>query len=271
MEENLTTYNILSQSAFWQVNKYLAKLFKSNDCALLLSDLITKQGYFLSQNQLTEDGYFFNTRENIENDCNISPYEQRKHLKTLKDFGVIEMKEMGLPKKTYYKVNEDKVLELVINNKSLKNLTTGGENFLPPEVKKFNINNNKEIKIKNKNKLIKQKVNYFEKFKEDKELGEWCDSYSKGIGKRCIRTIELHEELKKMTDWVDSKNKVHANPLRFAKNWLQKKLDNLPVSISLSTSQPTYTPNLQEINPDYEPPQTYRRGGMQSISNLLNF
>ena len=187
---------------------------------------------------------------------------------------------MGLPCKTYFNVNMEnleKLLETMIedepnkfsqNDQTVMVKTTKQESSKRPNIL---YNNNKVIRIKNKNKLIKKKINYFEKFKEDKELIEWCNSYSEAINKRCIKSIEFAEELKKMTDWVDSKKKAHSNPLRFAKNWLLKKLDILPVSISLSTSQPTYSPNLQEIDPDYEPKQTYRRGGMQSISNLLNF
>ena len=252
--------NFFGTTAFWVVNKHLAKSV-GIEASLLLNDLYSKQCFFEERGELVE-GYFFNTRDNIEADTTLSPHKQRQALQILEKFGFVKTKVMGLPKKTYY---------LVIHDKLLNFLTTGDEKISRQEVKKFNTNNNKLIRIKNNNKLIKEKINYFEKFKDDKELIEWCNLYSEAINKRCIKSIELHEELKKMTDWVDSKKKAHSNPLRFAKNWLQKKLDNLPVSISLSTSQPTYSPNLQEIDPDYEPPQTYRRGGMQSISNLLNF
>ena len=46
-----------------------------------MSDLLSKDSYF-------EDDWFFNTEQNIQADTSLSPYQQRKALKTLKDKGV---------------------------------------------------------------------------------------------------------------------------------------------------------------------------------------
>ena len=130
--------NFFGTTAFWVVNKHLARLV-GIEASLLLNDLYSKQCFFEERGELIE-GYFFNTRDNIEADTTLSPHKQRQALQTLEKFGFVKTKVMGLPKKTYYSVIHDKLLNF---------LTTGDEKISRQEVKKFNTNNNKLIKIKN--------------------------------------------------------------------------------------------------------------------------
>ena len=104
--------NLLGSNAFWVVNKQIAKIFKCNDTAILLADLISKSEYFEDKNQLV-DGYFFNTSENIENDCNISYFQQKKCIKKLIDAGFLEVKKIGLPARLHFKIIENKILSFL--------------------------------------------------------------------------------------------------------------------------------------------------------------
>ena len=122
---------LLSSSAFIVLNKELAKQVGLKE-AVLLADLISKEEYFISKGMT--DGWFFNTEANIEADTTLNSYHQRKCLKTLKKFKIIETKRKGIPAKQYFKINEHQVLQ-ILNNLSVKNSTT--------------INKNKEIKINN--------------------------------------------------------------------------------------------------------------------------
>ena len=136
--------HLLSSSAFLIVNKQLAKQVGLKG-AVLLADLISKEEYFIA-NGMT-DGWFFNTEANIERDTTLTSYQQRKVLKSLKKYQIIETKRKGIPAKQYFKINESNLLnilsceeteELVVkklNDLSETNLTT--------------INKNKEIKITN--------------------------------------------------------------------------------------------------------------------------
>ena len=124
--------HLLSSSAFLIVNKCLAKQIGLKE-TVLLADLISKEEYFIA-NGMT-DGWFFNTEANIEADTTLTPFQQRKCLKTLKKEGLIEVKRKGIPAKQYFKINEEQVLKF-LNNLSLSNQTS--------------INKNKEIKIINK-------------------------------------------------------------------------------------------------------------------------
>jgi hypothetical protein len=123
--------HLLSSSAFLVVNKCLAKQIGLKE-TILLADLISKEEYFIA-NGMT-DGWFFNTEANIEADTTLTPFQQRKCLKSLRKYGIIETKRRGVPAKQYFKINEQLVIKF-LNNLSLTKSTT--------------INKNKEIRITN--------------------------------------------------------------------------------------------------------------------------
>jgi hypothetical protein len=132
---------LLSSTAFIVLNKELAKQVGLKE-AVLLADLISKEEYFISKGMT--DGWFFNTEANIEADTTLNSYHQRKCLKTLKKFKIIETKRKGIPAKQYFKINEEQVIK-ILNNLSDKNQTT--------------INKNKEIKINN-NTISNRRSNF---------------------------------------------------------------------------------------------------------------
>ena len=192
--------HLLSSSAFIVLNKELARQVGLKE-AILLADLISKEEYFIA-NGMT-DGWFFNTEANIEKDTTLTPYQQRKCLKTLKTSLVLETKRMGIPAKQYFKINEQQVIKL-LNNLSATNLTS--------------INKNKEIKIINKLftiPTISEVEIYCLERKNNIEAESFINFYdSKGwmVGKNkmkdwraCIRTWEMREKKKPMkTSKIDS-------------------------------------------------------------------
>ena len=158
--------SILSQGAFWQINKELTKKI-GVETALVLSDLIDRESYFDGRNMLIDingEGYFFVTGEQLEESTTLSYHKQRKCLKTLKEKGMIKTFLRGIPAKTHYKIVENKIWEA---------LETSSKGISEPVVKEFKnlelknsitINNNKEIIIENNNIINnKQKAKaYFE-------------------------------------------------------------------------------------------------------------
>ena len=123
--------HLLSSTAFLVLNKELARQVGLKE-AVLLADLISKEEYFIA-NGMT-DGWFFNTEANIEADTTLTPFQQRKCLKSLRKYGIIETKRKGVPAKQFFKINEQLVVKF-LNNLSLTKSTT--------------INKNKEIKTNN--------------------------------------------------------------------------------------------------------------------------
>jgi len=135
--------HLLSSSAFLVVNKSLAKQIGLKE-TVLLADLISKEEYFIANKYSNYEmgGWFFNTEANIEADTTLTPFQQRKCLKSLRKYGIIETKRIGIPAKQHFKINEQVIIKF-LNNLSSTNLTS--------------INKNKEIRINNKDIFIRQR------------------------------------------------------------------------------------------------------------------
>ena len=197
--------HLLSSSAFLIVNKQLAKQVGLKG-AVLLADLISKEEYFIA-NGMT-DGWFFNTEANIERDTTLTSYQQRKCLKTLKKYEIIETKRKGIPAKQYFKINEANLLN-ILSCEETEGLVVNKLNDLS-ETKLTTINKNKEIKINNK-LFKKPSVNDVELYciERDNKIDaiSFVNFYeSKGwmVGKNkmkdwraCIRTWEMRAKNKK--------------------------------------------------------------------------
>ena len=192
---------LLSSTAFLVLNKTLARNIGLKE-SILLADLISKEEYFIS-NGMT-DGWFFNTEANIEKDTTLTPYQQRKAIKKLKEFNIIETKRIGVPAKQHFKINEQLVVKF-LNNLSLSKSTT--------------INKNKVIRINNKyfNKPKIEEIEFYCIERNNNiDVNSFFNFYeSKGwmVGKNkmkdwkaAIRTWELREKNnnKKGTSKLDS-------------------------------------------------------------------
>lgn len=195
--------SVLSQGAFWQINKVLAKKV-GLESALLLSDLIDRESYFDSRDMLINingEGYFFVTGEQIEESTTLSYHKQRKCLKTLKSEGMIKTFLRGVPAKTHYKI---------VENKIWSSLKTSYEETSKPVMKEFKnlllknsktINNNKEIIIDNNNKeQYKEKAKaYFDDLEINDLFIEFLDLRKSLKAKNTDRAIKLI--LKKLKDY----------------------------------------------------------------------
>ena len=183
---------ILSQGAFWQINKALAQNV-GLEAALLLSDLIDRESYFENRDMLVNingEGFFFVTSEQIEQSTTLSYHKQRKCLKTLKNKGMIKTFLRGVPAKTHYKIDENKIWSY---------LKTSSKEISKPVLKEFKnlnlknlktINNNKEIIIKNNNKEQKAKA-YFDDLDLNNLFLEFLDLRKSLKAKNTDRAVNL--------------------------------------------------------------------------------
>jgi hypothetical protein len=170
--------NLLSSTAFIVLNKELARQIGLNE-AVLLADLISKEEYFISKGMT--DGWFFNTEPNIQKDTTLTPFQQRRCLKTLKKYQIIQTKRKGIPAKQYFKINEQQVIKF-LNNLSSTNLTS--------------INNIKEIKLTNK---------YFKKPSVE-NVTNYCYERNK-MGKNNVDP-EAFWDFYESKDWFVGKSKM---------------------------------------------------------------
>ena len=92
-------------------NRDLITKFGVNS-AVMLGELYGRMNYFRKRNEL-KFGYFFATKESIEKSTKLSPYKQRKATSILQDAGIINVKHIDIPPKTYYKINEEILMKML--------------------------------------------------------------------------------------------------------------------------------------------------------------
>ena len=100
--------NTLGQNSFIMYNRIVARRCGVN-AAVLLGDLISSGLYWENTEKLADDGFFFKTREDIQNSCCLTPDEQRSALSKLVKDGLVETKKKGIPPVMYYKINYDRL------------------------------------------------------------------------------------------------------------------------------------------------------------------
>jgi len=210
---------LLSSTAFLVVNKTLAKNIGLKE-TVLLADLISKEEYFIN-NGMT-NGWFFNTEANIQKDTTLTPYQQRKAIKTLKEHNIIETKRMGVPAKQHFKINEEQVVKF-LNNKLLSKSTT--------------INNNKEIILNNK-LSIKEKfenlVMFFDYPKEMKLdfINYWTEKSSDRVNAKMRYEKQATFDVKLRLDrWA--KNSAKWNTKKAGTSKLDAQIDEWQKAKSL--------------------------------------
>ena len=105
--------NIISTN-FIMTNRDIIAKFGVNS-AVMLGELYGRMNYFRKRNEL-KFGYFFATKESIEKSTRLSPYKQRKATSILQTAGILNVKHIDIPPKTYYKINEEKLLKVLKNS-----------------------------------------------------------------------------------------------------------------------------------------------------------
>lgn len=94
------------------VNKPLAKLLGIN-ASIMLGELCSEYEYWKNQGKLEEGEYFFSTTSNIEENTTLTRKLQDTAIKKLKEIDLIDTKLMGLPAKRYFRINQEKLENLL--------------------------------------------------------------------------------------------------------------------------------------------------------------
>ena len=213
--------SILSSDGYIIVNKYVMKVLGLHE-SILLGELCSEFIYWYKENKL-QDGFFYSTRENIEKETTLSPHQQRQAIKTLINKEVVEAVEKDMPKKTYYKINEEKIYKFLsetdldfsnvkkFNNKTSKNLTSRDEKNEHQDVENFNINNNINNNKNNNKNILSNHINildYEQTFKQNIEYDVLIqDSRTKDLLQNIVHiAIETLNTTKKQT-YINSEPK----------------------------------------------------------------
>lgn len=99
---------LMMSSAYLVLNKDAVQLFGLSS-AFLLSNFIEADSMFKD-----EHGWFFQTQETVTKVTTLSRHEQNKSIKQLKELGVLEQENRGMPMKRYFRINYDVLATLLV-------------------------------------------------------------------------------------------------------------------------------------------------------------
>lgn len=165
----------LSTENFITVNRTIAKLV-GLEAAVIIGELASEQLYWAERDGLDEEGYFYSTVENLEKRTFLNAHSQRQALGILQERGFVDVEKKGMPARRFLRINEEEIEAALVNDKSLKFLTTSDSKNEQQDVKKMNdyINNNIDNKTKEKEKrkrnIYIDILDEVPKIREDEEL-----------------------------------------------------------------------------------------------------
>lgn len=162
--EDRTLKQLLMSSSYFVLNKQIVKAI-GIESGFLLTTLIEA-----SDGLANEDGWFYKTAPSLEEETGLSNHKQSKIIEELTKLGILEQENKGMPMKRYFRINFQKIEELVFK-KDLKNSNTsikenekqGFKNFESKDLKNSNaciekISNNKEYINNNLNKELNNNI-----------------------------------------------------------------------------------------------------------------
>lgn len=217
IQQNISPiYDLLRADGSIVINKNLIFSIGLNE-SILYTELLAKFNYFSIREQLTEDGYFFNTVDNLILDTGLGEKTQRNVIKRLQELELIDYKVQGMPPKRYFKIIDNTQLllyfisqgkmqrellekkQLESADKSKLRLLGGIKNSNTEELKQPNGSvNNTKLNNSNPNKT---KGVYISLLRDDNVFFKAYDFlYQQKFNKAHIKV--LVENYYMLTDWV---------------------------------------------------------------------
>lgn len=116
------SYELLRSEGSIIVNKALVHSIGLDE-AVLYSELFSRYIYFAFKGQLTEEGFFFNTVDDLEAATCLKVKRQRKAISNLQELSLIAYKVKGMPARRYFKIidNEELLAKYLGQGKQLMN------------------------------------------------------------------------------------------------------------------------------------------------------
>lgn len=221
-------YDTLSQEANLFVNKKLLAQLES-DLALFISFLIDKGRYHKLNDGLTEDGFFYATNEDIYLFTRIP----RKRIVKLKKQGAelelffIKKSSSSFNGATYYKLNFEKILEIISSDKTAMELAyeasipiTEEVGYSEETIMKLSYRDLKLVckKLKISYKGTDRKINLIEKILENQGLNKLTPEVSTGGQEKC-QLVDTRSA-NRLTPKVPQKKSKEKNQIE--KNQIEK-------------------------------------------------
>lgn len=264
------------------------------EAAAVYSELVSKYGYFKKRNQLTDDGCFFNTIEDLQKDTYLTEYLQRKAIKKLESFGLIKVELRGLPSKRYFKLNWDlNVLNIAlgISEVTLKNLGSDIKSFdistqknLGSDTKKLQTNNTNITILKKNTNIIREKQVF--PHKTNKTISNKLTKTEEVLEKENKGKVLEKEKIKKkpyqeiMIESFSENEKIREKLLEYFTLRVKKGLREVQWKIMLEDLKNYTSSDLEIINslntaisgsymtiiPKWEKDKIIKRGGLNKFN-----
>lgn len=112
----MSAYNILSQNAFWRINKAITRHFDCPITSMFLSFLVDKEQYHRQSGTLVDsegEEWFYASSKAIHAETCIKHRQQKKAIKNLIDSGFIQIKVMGLPATVHFSIEHNYIVQFV--------------------------------------------------------------------------------------------------------------------------------------------------------------
>ena len=136
----MNVYEMLSRDNYLTVNKRIMRAIGIPE-VIMLSELCYRRQFLARADQLTEDGFFYATVEDVEEETTLSDYAQRKVLDKLTDLGIVKVERRGLPARRYICIDEE-ALQFLIDSATSDDAPVP-EDFKNKTLKSSSLNNNK--------------------------------------------------------------------------------------------------------------------------------
>ena len=150
---------LLSQFAnnnYGLYNKTLAKKLGLHE-SIFLGEIISEYDYWSKRGELTDDGYFYSTLENVTEATTLSDFQQRSIVKHLIQLRIIDMKIAGMPAKRYFKINKENLYNVLVEDEESKDQTKLTASSKESKEQDLNLvdtnNNNIKLTINNNNNI----------------------------------------------------------------------------------------------------------------------
>lgn len=108
----MNVYEMLSRDNYLTVNKLVMRTLGISE-SILLSELCYRRQFLARADKLTEDGFFYATVEDVEEETTLSDYAQRKILEKLNQIGLVDVERRGLPARRYICIHENALQSLM--------------------------------------------------------------------------------------------------------------------------------------------------------------
>ena len=110
MSERMLVKELLLSSNYWVLNKTVVQTF-GIETAFLLTNLAEAE-----QMMSTDDGWFYQTSDTLEELTTLSRYKQDNAIEQLEDAGILEKDVRGIPAKRYFKLDYKALANKIVNN-----------------------------------------------------------------------------------------------------------------------------------------------------------